>query len=92
MSARSHSSCKSQELAELDALFGDETWPVWILRLFELNPLTGILDIYHRVFFPNHYSSRLVCLALRPSDRSSLSVIGWRHVFNRLESRVLKEM
>ena len=34
-------------------LFGDETWPEWILTLFELNPLAGILDVYHRVLFPD---------------------------------------
>ena len=70
-------------------LFGDQTWPVWILRLFELNPLTGILDVYHRVFFAQHTSPWLFGVATVGSTITLL--IGWR-TFNRLESRVLKEM
>ncbi len=71
-------------------LFGNETWPVWILRLFELNPLTGILDVYHRVFFPQPYSSPWLFGVATVGSIITL-LIGWR-VFNRLESQVLKEM
>lgn len=86
-------------------LFGDQTWPVWALRLFELNPLTGILDIYHRVFFPNHYQDTAAAIQLEQTlptigpwlfgvatiGSIITLLVGW-HVFNRLESRVLKEM
>jgi ABC-2 type transport system permease protein len=71
-------------------LFGDQTWPKWMLTLFELNPLAGILDVYHSVMFPlNSLGASLLPIA------TILSVLilclGW-WVFRRLESRVLKEM
>ena len=35
-------------------LFGNETWPEWLMGLYALNPLVGILNAYHAVFFPDN--------------------------------------
>ena len=71
-------------------LFGDQTWPQWILTLFELNPLAGILDVYHSVLFPdNSTGGSLLWIATVGSLVTF--IVGW-WLFRRLESRVLKEM
>lgn len=65
-------------------------YPEWIIWLFKANPLTGILDIYHRVFFDQTVEGLgLFFIAIIGSIITF--IIGWR-TFIRLESRVLKEM
>ncbi|HVQ88716.1 MAG TPA: hypothetical protein VMT88_11105 [Actinomycetes bacterium] len=71
-------------------LFGDETWPKWILRLFELNPLAGILDVYHSVLFPDD-SLHGELLPIATAGSIFIFFLGW-WIFRRLEPRVLKEM
>jgi ABC-2 type transport system permease protein len=71
-------------------LFGDETWPQWILTLFELNPLAGILDVYHSVLFPDN-STHAALLPVATVGSIIIFFLGW-WVFRRLEPRVLKEM
>lgn len=72
------------------ALFGDQTWPKWMLTLFELNPLAGILDVYHSVMFPDN-SLGVSLLPIATLLSVLILFLGW-WVFRRLESRVLKEM
>jgi len=71
-------------------LFGDQTWPEWILTLYELNPLVGILDVYHSVLFPDN-SKGAALLPIAAIGSILTLIVGW-WVFRRLESRVLKEM
>ncbi|HVQ17414.1 MAG TPA: hypothetical protein VMT27_00100 [Actinomycetes bacterium] len=71
-------------------LFGDETWPKWLLRLYELNPLAGILDVYHSVLFPDN-STGASLLPVATAVSLLIFFFGWR-VFRRLEPQVLKEL
>ena len=71
-------------------LFGDQTWPEWVLRLYELNPMAGILDVYHSVLFPNN-STGAALLPVATAGSIITLIVGW-WVFRRLEPRVLKEM
>lgn len=70
-------------------LFGDEAWPSWIMDLYALNPLTGILDIYHAVLFTGNGTPGLLGVAAVVSLLTF--AFGWQ-LFRRLEPRVLKEM
>jgi len=72
-------------------LFGNETWPEWLMGLYALNPLVGILNAYHAVFFPDNADHVLVLLALSAVLSVLGFVFGWR-IFMRLEARVLKEL
>ncbi len=71
-------------------LFGDQTWPSWLLTLYELNPLAGILDVYHSVLFPDN--SRHAALLPVATVGSLIILVAGSWVFRRLEPRVLKEM
>ena len=71
-------------------LFGDETWPEWLLTLYKLNPMAGILDVYHSVLFPDN-STGAALLPIATAGSLLAFVAGW-WVFRRLEPRVLKEM
>jgi ABC-2 type transport system permease protein len=72
-------------------LVGDQTWPEWLLTVYSLNPLVGILNAYHAVLFPKTVNDVVLLLALSGALASALFVIGW-WIFRRLESRVLKEL
>lgn len=72
-------------------LFGDQTWPEWLLRLYALNPMTGILNAYHAIVFPGNTEDVAALLALAAGLSLLTFVVGWR-MFRRLEPRVLKEL
>ncbi len=72
-------------------LFGNETWPQWLMGVYALNPLVGILNAYHAVFFPNNADHVLALLGLSAVLAVLWFVFGWR-LFMRLEPRVLKEL
>jgi ABC-2 type transport system permease protein len=71
-------------------LIGDQTWPEWIISLYELNPMAGILDVYHSVLFPDN-STGAALLPIATVGSVITLIVGW-WVFRRLEARVLKEM
>lgn len=72
-------------------LFGDETWPSWIVTVYSLNPLAGILNAYHAIFFPDTVDDVLLWLGVAAVLSVAILVFGWR-TFRRLEARVLKEL
>lgn len=72
-------------------LFGDETWPSWIVTLYSLNPMAGILNAYHAVLFPDVVDDVALWLAVAAVVSVIIFVSGWS-VFRRLEARVLKEL
>lgn len=72
-------------------LFGDQTWPEWLVTLYSLNPLVGILNTYHAVLFPKTVNDVVLLLSIAAVLSAALFVVGW-WVFRRLESRVLKEL
>lgn len=72
-------------------LVGDQTWPEWLIYVYALNPLVGILNVYHAVLFPDNVSDVLTLLGLSAVISTILFVFGW-WLFRRLEARVLKEI
>lgn len=72
-------------------LIGDQTWPEWVLTIYSLNPLTGILNAYHAVLFPDEAPDVLPLLGLAALLSAVIFIYGW-WLFRRLESRVLKEL
>lgn len=72
-------------------LFGNETWPEWLLAVYALNPLVGILNVYHAVLFPDNASDVFLLLGLSALVSAILFIFGW-WLFRRLEPRVLKEL
>ncbi len=78
-------------LGALTLVFEKNGWPDWLLWVYALNPLAGILNTYHAVLFPDNTSDVVALLALATALSALGFVIGWR-LFRRLEPRVLKEL
>lgn len=78
-------------LGTLTAVFADRGWPNWLQWVYALNPLVGILNMYHAVLFPLNTDNVLALLTLSAVLSTLCFVVGWR-LFRRLESRVLKEL
>jgi ABC-2 type transport system permease protein len=72
-------------------LFGDETWPSWLVTVYSLNPMAGILNAYHAIFFPDTVDDVILWLSVAAVLSLLTLWIGWR-TFRRLEARVLKEL
>jgi ABC-2 type transport system permease protein len=65
--------------------------PEWVVWVYSLNPMVGILNAYHAVIFPNNTEKVVLLLGL--SAVLSLALFVWGlFVFRRLEPRVLKEL
>jgi len=78
-------------LGALTLVLEENGWPEWLLWVYSLNPLVGILNTYHAVLFPDNTSDVLALLAISAFLSVLGFVIGWR-LFRRLEPRVLKEL
>jgi ABC-2 type transport system permease protein len=78
-------------LVTLEVALKDAGWPLWLIDLYELNPMVGILNAYHAVFFPGTVDDVVPLLAIAAGLSIALVLVGWR-VFRRLEPRVLKEL
>lgn len=78
-------------LVTLEIALEENAWPEWLLSVYALNPLVGILNAYHAVLFPDDTSDVLALLTLSAVLSTLCFVIGWR-LFRRLEPRVLKEL
>lgn len=64
--------------------------PGWIKDTYELNPLVGIMELYHAVWYPQMFPSATL-LAVTVVASVVLLLGGW-FVFRRLEPAVLKEL
>ena len=64
--------------------------PEWAKIVYELNPLVGIFELFHAVWYPSEFPSAGLLIA---SVVGSLVLFfgGW-WVFRRLEPAVLKEL
>jgi len=72
-----------------DVYEGDRV-PEWLQRVYVLNPLSGIFDLYRAAFFPKFFAGwQEVGVAAAVS--LGLLVVGMI-VFRRLEGAVLKEV
>jgi ABC-2 type transport system permease protein len=78
-------------LVTLELVLERNNWPEWLLTVYALNPLVGILNAYHSVLFADTTDNVVALLALSALLSTLCFVIGWR-LFRRLESRVLKEL
>jgi ABC-2 type transport system permease protein len=64
--------------------------PGWVKTTYELNPLVGILQLYHAVWYPDMFPSAQL-LGVTVGASVILLIGGW-WVFRRLEPAVLKEL
>ncbi|WP_422772968.1 ABC transporter permease [Plantactinospora sp. WMMC1484] len=72
------------------SLVRDSSLPEWIKIAYELNPLVGIFQLHHAVWYPDEFpGARLLAVAAGGSLLVLLA--GW-WVFRRLEPTVLKEL
>ena len=78
-------------LATLQAVIDDNSWPSWILDVYSLNPMVGILNAYHAVIFPENAADVFLLLGISAVISFALLVFGV-YLFRRLEPRVLKEL
>ncbi|MEN3609248.1 ABC transporter permease [Plantactinospora sp. ZYX-F-223] len=71
-------------------LVRDSSLPDWVKIVYELNPLVGIFQLHHAVWYPDEFpDARLLGVAVGGSLLVLLA--GW-WVFRRLEPAVLKEL
>ncbi|MEQ4301650.1 ABC transporter permease [Plantactinospora sp. B6F1] len=72
------------------ALVRDSSLPDWVKIGYELNPLVGIFQLHHAIWYPDEFpDARLLGVAVGGSLLVLLA--GW-WVFRRLEPAVLKEL
>lgn len=64
--------------------------PRILKHLYRVNPVTGIMELYHAVWFPDRFGGWLTVGASFVGSALIL-VVGWQ-VFTRLERAVLKEL
>ncbi|GAA3766109.1 hypothetical protein GCM10022225_60550 [Plantactinospora mayteni] len=71
-------------------LVRDSSLPDWVKIVYELNPLVGIFQLHHAVWYPDEFpDARLLGVSVGGS--LLVLVAGW-WVFRRLEPAVLKEL
>lgn len=74
----------------LDKVFASTTLPDWAKRIYILDPLVGIFQLYHAAWFPHEWPSNPV-LATAVAGSVLTALVGW-WAFRRLEPSVLKEL
>ena len=72
------------------ALVRASDMPGWIKTAYELNPLVGIMELYHAIWYPDMFPSAQL-LTITAVSSVVLLLGGW-WVFRRLEPAVLKEL
>jgi ABC-2 type transport system permease protein len=78
-------------LGLLQAVIDDNGWPQWVVDVYALNPMVGILNAYHAVIFPENAEDVLLLLGISGVISAAMLVFGL-YLFRRLEPRVLKEL
>jgi ABC-2 type transport system permease protein len=78
-------------LVFFQSIIEKQGFPEWILKIYELNPMVGILNAYHAVVFTENTENVLPLLGVAAVLSTALFVWGL-FVFRRLEPRVLKEL
>lgn len=72
------------------SLVRDSSMPEWVKVVYEINPLVGIFQLHHAVWYPSEFpDARLLAFAFAGS---LLMLVGGWWVFRRLEPAVLKEL
>jgi ABC-type polysaccharide/polyol phosphate export permease len=68
----------------------DSDLPEWVKVVYEANPLVGVMELQHSVWFPGLFPSAGMLAGCAVGCLATL-VVGWL-VFRRLEPAVLKEL
>jgi ABC-2 type transport system permease protein len=68
----------------------DDNLPRWAVMIYKANPLVGIVELHHAVWFPNLFPTPALLASCVTGSLLTLAV-GWL-VFRRLEPAVLKEL
>jgi ABC-2 type transport system permease protein len=72
------------------ALVRDSGLPGWVKIAYEVNPLVGIFQLHHSIWYPAEFpDARLLCLSV---GGSLVTLLVGAAVFRRLEPAVLKEL
>lgn len=72
------------------SLVQESSLPTWIKTVYQLNPLVGIFQLQHAIWYPDQFpDARLLGTAV---GGSLLVLVGGWWVFRRLEPSVLKEL
>ncbi|MGA3526281.1 ABC transporter permease [Melissospora conviva] len=72
------------------SLVRESSAPGWLKFAYELNPLVGIFQLHHSIWYPDEFpDTRLLLITVLGSVGALL--LGW-WVFRRLEPAVLKEL
>ncbi|MEJ3749900.1 ABC transporter permease [Actinomycetes bacterium KLBMP 9797] len=71
------------------ALVQNSGMPGWVKNLYELNPLVGIFQLQHAIWYPGEFSLTLTAIS---AAGSLLMLFGGWWVFRSLEPAVLKEL
>ncbi|MBM0236766.1 ABC transporter permease [Micromonospora sp. ATA32] len=72
------------------SLVRDSSMPRWVKIVYELNPLVGIFQLQHSIWYPDQFPDGRL-LATTVVGSLLVLVVGW-WVFRRLEPAVLKEL
>ncbi|HEX5597527.1 MAG TPA: ABC transporter permease [Micromonosporaceae bacterium] len=72
------------------ALVQDSAIPAWVKALYQLNPLVGIFQLHHAVWYPEEFPDPGM-LTTSIVGSLLLLIAGW-WIFRRLEPTVLKEL
>ncbi|ASW53343.1 ABC transporter permease [Plantactinospora sp. KBS50] len=72
------------------SLVQSSSMPGWLKDVYELNPLVGILQLFHAVWYPDQFPGTKLLLASVVGSLVVLLAGSW--VFRRLEPAVLKEL
>jgi len=67
-----------------------ERAPEWVAKIYILNPLAGVFDLYRAAFFPEFFSGWLEVVV--GAFVACLFLVVGTVVFTRLEGRALKEL
>lgn len=77
-------------LAMVDMARDDGAIPGWLVMIYKANPLVGIVELHHAVWFPQMFPSPVLLITCLAGCLITLGV-GWL-LFRRLEPAVLKEL
>ncbi|MGH3728391.1 MAG: ABC transporter permease [Micromonosporaceae bacterium] len=72
------------------SLVEDSDLPGWVVTLYHANPLVGVLQLHHAVWYPSEFPSPLL-LSTTAVGCFGMLLVGW-YSFRRLEPAVLKEL
>jgi ABC-2 type transport system permease protein len=77
-------------LAMVEMAEEDGAVPSWLVTIYKANPLVGIVELHHAVWFPGMFPSTALLITCLTGCLITLGAGWW--LFRRLEPAVLKEL